>query len=161
VTISSVISGPGEFAHKSPGKSYWQTVTRLLSSASCASRAPALPVPEPVAATSHKGWGMIRDNSPGLIPRGRLQWTRTRFQWVTYEASVELQWSTHQASVEVWGCGWGWCARAPGVVRLSQKILGNSRARRKILGVICWKFWDFCIIRRHRHGGQAFGSLAR
>ena len=29
------------------------------------------------------------------------------------------------------------------------KILGESRARRKILGVICRKFWDFCIIRRY------------
>jgi hypothetical protein len=29
------------------------------SSASCASLAPALPVPAPVAATSHEGWGMI------------------------------------------------------------------------------------------------------
>ena len=31
------------------------------------------------------------------------------------------------------------------------KILRNCRARRKILGVICRKFWDFCIIRRIIH----------
>jgi hypothetical protein len=34
-------------------------------------------------------------------------------------------------------------------VRLSRKILGNSRARRKILGIIAWEFWEFCITRRH------------
>ena len=34
-------------------------------------------------------------------------------------------------------------------VRLSRKILGNSRARRKILGIIGWEFWEFCITRRH------------
>ena len=86
--ISSAISGPGEFEHKSLGKII---------------------------------------GNPELISSSG---TRTRFQWVT-----------HQASVEVWGCGWGWCTRALGPVRLPRKILGNCRARRKILGVICRKFW--------------------
>jgi hypothetical protein len=95
---------------------------------------------------AHKSLGKIYRqsgiHSPGLIPGAGSSGTRKRFQWVM-----------HEASVEVWGCGWGWCARALGPVRLSRKILGKSLARRKILGVICRKFWEiwvFCIIRRHR-----------
>ena len=84
------------------------------------------------------GWGSDPGYSPALIRRGRLQRD-------THEGSVDhrLRWSTHQASA-VWVCS---------SLRLSRKILGNSRARRKILGVICREFWEnlgICIIRRHR-----------
>ena len=52
--------------------------------------------------------------------------SRTKIQWVTHEASVQ---------------------HAPGLsgvssLRLSREILGDSRARRKILGVICREFWE-------------------
>ena len=42
------------------------------------------------------------------------------------------------------GVGLWVSARALGVVRLSRKIRGNSRARRKILGIIGREFWEFC-----------------
>ena len=53
---------------QSLGKFYRQTVTRLLSFASLV---PALPVPEPVAATSREGWGMIWDLFPGINSPGQ------------------------------------------------------------------------------------------
>jgi hypothetical protein len=122
------------------------------SSASRASLAPVLPVPEPVAATSHEGWGMIRDllpgiNFPGLASvnhaRG-FSGSCTRFQCVTHEASVE-----HAPGFSGVGGG-GVLERRLTFSENPGKILGNSRASRKILGVICRKFWDFCIIGRHR-----------
>ena len=87
--ISSAISGPGEFAHKLLGKFYRQTVTRLLSFASCASRVPALAMPVPVAATSREGWGIIWDLFPGINSPGQASvehapgysGARTRHQW--------------------------------------------------------------------------------
>ena len=63
---------------------------------------------------------MIRDSFPGAGFSG----SRTR-----------LQCSTHQASAVWWGVV---CSS----LRLSRKILGNSRARSKILGVICREFWE-------------------
>ena len=60
--------------------------------------------------------------------------------------STRLQCGTHQSSAVWWGVV---CSS----LRLSRKILGNSRARCKILGVICQEFWEnlgICIIRRHR-----------
>jgi hypothetical protein len=64
---------------------------------------------------------MIRDQFPGQASvdhaRG-FSGARTRIQWSTHQASVEAAW--------VWGCGWGWCARALGLVRHSRKILGKS-----------------------------------
>ena len=70
---------------------------------------------------------MIRDSFPGINSPGQapvehargFTGSRTRLQW-SFSGGVGL---------------WGWCARALGPVRLSRKILGNSRARRKILGV--------------------------
>ena len=84
----------GEFIGK-PSRGYCDVSE--TSSASCASLAPALAAPEPVAATSHEGWGIIRDlfpeiNSSGLASvnhaRG-FSGSCTRFQCVTHEASVE------------------------------------------------------------------------
>ena len=73
-----------------------------------------------------KDGGMIRDSFPGINSPGQapvehargFTGSRTRLQW-SFSGGVGL---------------WGWCARALGPVRLSRKILGNSRARRKILG---------------------------
>ena len=48
---------------------------------------------------------------------------------------TKLRCSTHQASVV-------WVGVVCSSLRLSRKILGNSRARRKILGVICRKIWE-------------------
>ena len=70
---------------------------------------------------------------------------------------MELQWSTHQALV-VWVGLWAGVVRSSPGRRLTLsenpgKVLGESRARRKILGVICREFrefQDFCIIGRHR-----------
>ena len=44
------------------------------------------------------------------------------------------------------------CQCRPGRLTFSEnppKFLGESRARRKILGVTGREFWDFCIIRQH------------
>ena len=85
-------------------------------------------------------------NSPVLIPRGRLQWN-------THQVSVDHApgFSGGCLGVGLWV---GVVCTSPGRrLTFSEnpgKILGESRARRKILGVICRTFWEFCIIRRHR-----------
>ena len=56
--------------------------------------------------------------------------SRTKIQWVTHEASVQ-----HAPGLSGVGVV---CSS----LRLSREILGNSRARRKILGVICREFWE-------------------
>jgi hypothetical protein len=67
------------------------------------------------------------------FPGAGFSGTRTRLlQCITHEASVEHALGFSAARTRLQLCG---CARALGPVRLSQKIPGNSRARRKILGV--------------------------
>ena len=95
--------------------------------------------------TSHlgnKGWG----NDPGFISPAR-----GRRQWNTHQVSVGHALGFSGASVEhapgfsggvgLWvGVVWSSPGRR---LTFSGKILGNSRARRKILGVICREFWEF------------------
>ena len=70
-----------------------------------------------------KNGGMIWDQIPGTGPRG----TRTRFQWITHEASVE-----HAPGFS--GVGGGGVLEPWASSDFLRKIQGNSRARRKILG---------------------------
>ena len=56
----------------------------------------------------------------------------------------------------------GWYARAlgPSDFLRKSKILGNCRARRKILGVICRKFWDFLGFSHHQTTSFAGAPIA-